>query len=79
MYSNYASVVSSREYETSKTGKEKGTLEKMQEKYSGFDITTGIVTQRSISFSVKGFQGVTINPIFLSKVENDEETAKKSD
>lgn len=78
-YNNYANAVNSREQETKKTSKEKSALEKLQEKYSGFDIKTGVVTQSSISSSAKGFQGVTINSAFLAKAENDEETAKKLD
>lgn len=78
-YNNYANGVNSKEQETKKTSTEKSALEKLQEKYSGFDIKSGVVKQGSISSSAKGFQGVTINPAFLAKAENDEETAKKLD
>lgn len=75
MYSDYVSTVTSKKQEPKKTS----VLEQMQEKYSEFDITSGVVTQSSISSSTKGFQGVTINPAFLAKAENDGETAKKLD
>ncbi len=79
VYSSYANAVNSREQEIKKTGREKSTLETLQEKYSGFDITEGIVTQGSVPSSSKGFQGVTINPAFLAQAEDDEGTAKKLD
>lgn len=75
VYSNYVSTVTNKEQKPEKTS----VLEQMQEKYSEFDIMSGVITQNSISSSTKGFQGVTINPAFLAKAENDEGAAKKLD
>lgn len=81
-YSTYASYANQTEKANSvnktKDNKKTDTLEQLKERYPSFDIATGTVNQSSIS-SKKGFQGVTINPAYLAKAENDEKEAQKLD
>ena len=54
-------------------------LGQLQDKYSNFDITAGTFSKSQVSSSSRGFQGVMISSTYLSKVENDEATAKDLD
>ncbi|GFI16080.1 hypothetical protein IMSAGC009_01241 [Lachnospiraceae bacterium] len=56
-----------------------GLLNQLQDKYSNFDITAGTFSKGQVSSSSKGFQGVMVSSAYLSKAENDENTAQDLD
>ena len=56
-----------------------GLLNQLQDKYSNFDITAGTFSKGQVSSSSKGFQGVMVSSVYLSKAENDENTAQDLD
>lgn len=83
-YSSYANYRG----QTDKTGRdgvtedkngEKSILEQMQDKYSDLMITAGEFSQKQMSAQRKGFQGVVVSPVYLSKAENSEKTARDLD
>lgn len=75
----YAAKQKEETNETSAAQKKGNLLNQLQDKYSDFDITAGTFSKNKISSQSKGFQGVTINPAYLSKAENNEKTAKELD
>lgn len=79
-YVNYMNQIDKTNVESA-TGKdkEKSVLDQMQEKYSSIEITSGTFSQSQISTKNKGFQGVMISSAYLTKAENDSQTAKDLD
>ena len=65
--------------EQEKKSSKKSHLERLQEKYSGFDISKGTFSQNQILSAKRGCQGVQISSAYLAKAENDEKEAKKLD
>lgn len=88
-YNNvYENVYATKKEETKETSasqkkedaaKKNSYLSQLQDKYSNFDITAGTFSKGQISSKNKGFQGVMVSSAYLSKAENDGETAKKLD
>ena len=54
-------------------------LNKLQKKYSNLNLAVGVFSQNQVSSQNKSFQGVMINPAYLSKAESNEQTAKELD
>ena len=65
--------------EQEKKSSKKSYLERLQDKYSGFDISKGTFSQNQISSAQKGFKGVQISSAYLNKAENNDAEAKKLD